>query len=67
MKFNFSVGDVVKLEDGRHGEVLKVLYDSENGVRYQVAMNSVDFTTNEIIPGFTTQSEEKLEKYVAKE
>lgn len=66
MKFKFSVGDLVQLEDGRHGEVLKVLYDSDNGTRYQVAMNSVNFTTNEIIPGFITQSEEKLEKYVAK-
>lgn len=66
MKFKFSVGEVVQLQDGRHGEVLKILYDSDRGTRYQVSMNSVDFKTNEIIPGFITQSENELEKYVAK-
>lgn len=66
MKFKFSVGDMVKLEDGRRGVVLKVLYDSDNGTRYQVEMKSINFVTNEIVPGFITQSEGELEKYEEK-
>lgn len=63
MKFKFQLEDNVKLPDGRHGLVKKVLFDSDSGVRYQVSMNSVDFKTNEIVSGHITVAEEDLEKY----
>lgn len=66
MKFKFSVDDIVKLEDGRRGKILKILYDSDSGVRYQVEMNSIDFVTNEIVPGHITLPEDQLEKYEKK-
>lgn len=62
MKFKFEVGDKVELSDGRKGEILTVIYDSDNGTRYRVSMNSVDFKTNEIIEGAITANEDEIEK-----
>ena len=61
MKFKFQVGDKVKLQDGRIGDVLTVLYDSDNGTRYRVSMYSVDFVTNQPAVGAITLKEDELE------
>ena len=62
MKFKFQVGDKVKLQDGRVGDILTVLYDSDNGTRYRVSMYSVDFSTNQPVSGAITVKEDEIVK-----
>lgn len=63
MEHKFNVGDKVKIvSDGRIGKILTVLFDSNNGLRYRIEMNSVDFVANEVISGAVTMTEDNLEK-----
>lgn len=62
MKPKFELGQDVKIvADGRKGMVKNVLFDSFNGLRYQVMIKSLNFTTNEIIDGTITLKEDELE------